>query len=414
MLHLNRPMALYHYRALGADGRTLTGTLAAENRTGVAHRLREVGAWLLEAHEAGAGTATAAAAAVTTSHRRLRVPRGDLINFALQVSLLLNSGVTLPQALRRLAEDYAGTRLGTVLQELHDQVAVGEPLHTAMQRFPRVFPPHISALVEAGETSGQLPTIFASLAEHYEWVDKLAADLRQATVYPLTVTGAALALVVLLFTFVVPRFSTLLVELNLAVPALTRAVATVSAAMVNHWPIWVGALAAIVLAFRWGRHVPGLAEAWDRAILRVPVLGPLFAMVALSRFARNLALLYRSGIPLLRGLEVVRGLVGNRALAAAVGRLHTALEQGIPLHRGLATEPLFPATVVTMVSTGESAGSLDVALQSVAEYYNKLLPRRLKLAFAWFDPIAMFALVGLVALVAIAVILPILQLWQAR
>jgi type II secretory pathway component PulF len=407
-------MALFHYRALSADGRTLTGTLAAEDRTGVAHRLREAGAWLLEAQEASAGTATAAAAATVGVHRRLRVPRSDLINFSLQVSLLLNSGVTLPQALRRLADDYAGTRLGMVLQELHDQVAVGEPLHTAMQRFPRVFPLHVSALVEAGETSGQLPTIFASLADHYEWVDKLSADLRQATVYPLTVCGASLALVVLLFTFVVPRFSSLLVELNLAVPNLTRAVAAVSEVMVNHWSIWVGALAALAAGLRWGRTVPAVAAAWDAWMLRLPVLGPLFAMVALSRFAQNLALLYRSGIPLLRGLEVVRGLVGNRALAAAVGRLHAALEQGIPLHRGLAAEPLFPATVVTMVSTGESAGSLDVALQSVADYYNKLLPRRLKLAFAWFDPLAMFALVGLVALVAVAVILPILQLWQAR
>jgi general secretion pathway protein F len=137
-------------------------------------------------------------------------------------------------------------------------------------------------------------------------------------------------------------------------------------------------------------------------------------MFALSRFTQNLAMLTRSGIPLLRGLEICKKLVGNRAIEQALDEVRTAVTEGVPFSRSLASHDVFPATVVTMISTGESSGTLDVALQSVSDYYNKIIPRRIKIVFAIFDPIVMLSLIGVVGFVALAVILPILQLWNAR
>lgn len=400
-------MALFHYRALGADGRRLTGTLQAPDTIALAARLREAGAWLLDAREtAGASTG------FDTAQSRVSVRRSDLIGFFLQMSLLLKAGVTLPQALERLAADSAGTPLGNVIATLREQVTIGVPLNVAMQQFPRTFPRHTTAMVEAGEACGQVPEVFSSLTTHYEWLDQLVSDIRQALVYPVMVCVAATALVLLLFTVVVPRFVGLLLDLNLEVPLLTRIVMAISDALVSGWPVVLAIVVGGPIALKLSLKSPSFAQWWDRQLMRVPIFGPLVSMFALSRFAQNLAQLYRTGVPLLRGLEITRDLVGNRAVAASLDDVRTRLQEGQPLHKGMADHDVFPPSIVTMVATGETSGSLDTALQGVADYYNKLVPRRIKLVFAIFNPAIMLILIGIIAIVALAVLLPILQLWN--
>jgi type II secretory pathway component PulF len=148
--------------------------------------------------------------------------------------------------------------------------------------------------------------------------------------------------------------------------------------------------------------------------MRLPVFGSLVSMFGLSRFAHNLGMLYKSGIPLLRGLEICQKLVGNRAIEKAIKAVRTGVTEGTPMSRCLAQHDVFPATVVTMISTGETSGTLDFSLQSVADYYNKIIPRRIKIVFAIFDPAMMLSLIAVVGFVALAVILPILQLWNVR
>jgi type II secretory pathway component PulF len=148
--------------------------------------------------------------------------------------------------------------------------------------------------------------------------------------------------------------------------------------------------------------------------MQLPVFGPLISMFALSRFTQNLGMLYRSGIPLVRGLEICRGLAGNRAIAQALDEVRIGVSEGVPLSRCLGRYDFFPATLVTMISTGETSGQLEFALKSVSEYYNRIIPRRIKAIFSIFDPVVMVLLIGVVGGVALAVVLPILQLWQAR
>jgi type II secretory pathway component PulF len=163
-----------------------------------------------------------------------------------------------------------------------------------------------------------------------------------------------------------------------------------------------------------GLRVPAFGCAFDRMLMRLPVFGPLVAMFAISRFAHNLGMLYRSGIPLLRGLEICQGLIGNRAIETALEDVRRGVLEGTPMSKGMIRHGVFPKTLVTMIATGESSGSLDTALQSVADYYNTLIPRRIKVVFAIFNPMIMLALIGVVGVVAMAVILPILQLWNVR
>jgi type II secretory pathway component PulF len=270
-------------------------------------------------------------------------------------------------------------------------------------------------MVQAGEAGGRLPEAFENLTAYYQWLDQIMADVRQALVYPLMVIGATAALVVGLFTFVVPRFVDLLNGLTLRVPLITRIVMAISQGILHYWPVLLAAGVVTPLALRGLARRPRCARAIDHALVtRLPVFGSLVGMFALSRFAQNLGMLYRSGIPLLRGLEICRNLVGNRAMAQALDEVRQGVSEGVPLSRCLAMHDLFPPSMVTMIAAGEASGKLDGSLRSIAEYYNLIIPRRIKFIFSIFDPLMMLTLIATVGFVALAVVLPILQLWQSR
>jgi type IV pilus assembly protein PilC len=221
-------------------------------------------------------------------------------------------------------------------------------------------------------------------------------------------------LVLMLFTFVVPRFVSLLTDLHLKIPLLTQIVMTISNGMLKGWPVLLVLGVGLPIAFKLAMRAPSFAQRFDTLLMDIPIFGPLVAMFSLSRFSNNLAMLYRSGIPLLRGLEICRHLVGNRAIEHAIEEVRQGVLEGTPLHRCIAQHKVFPKTMVTMIATGETSGSLDFALQSVSDYYNKIIPRRIKIVFAIFDPVMMISLIAVVGVVALSVILPILQLWDAK
>ncbi|HEY4246105.1 MAG TPA: type II secretion system F family protein [Lacunisphaera sp.] len=399
-------MSLFQYRAYDSAGKAVTGSLEADSLATVETRLRNAGIWLLEARE-GAGS-------VLVKGSSLTIKRGELINYFVQMSLLLRAGITMPNALGRLANDFEETKFGRVLGTLREKVSTGVPLHQAMAEFPKVFSLEITAIVQAGEVSGRMPEVFESLSEYYEWLDQLIGDVRQALIYPLMVIGASAALVLMLFTFVVPKFVGLLTDLNLKVPMLTRIVMTISNGLIHFWPVLIALIFGGPMLLKMVLRSDTAACAFDRGLMNLPIFGPLIAMFALSRFTHNLAMLYKAGIPLLRGLEICRKLVGNRAIEIALDDVRRGILEGTPFSKCLSAHDVFPQTLVTMISTGESSGTLDFALQSVSDYYNKIIPRRIKIVFGIFDPVMMISLIAVVGIVALSVILPILQLWDAK
>ena len=400
-------MTWFHYRAYDAAGRTVSGALEAEDIRRLETRLRAAGVWLLEAAETGA--------AVPASARFGRtVKRRDLVNFFLQLSLLLKAGVPLTQALGRLARDFKNERFGSVVADLEEKVFSGVPLSQAMQSHPSVFSRQVAAVVLAGETSGRLPDSFVTLSGYFESADQLVSDVRQALIYPFVVVCASLGLMLLLFTVVVPRFVELLHGLALQVPLITQVVMRISNFLVAGWPILVAVAIGLPLGLKLAMRSSAFACGLDRALMRVPIFGSLVAMIALSKLAHSLGLLYRSGIPLLKALDICRGLVGNRAIAKALEEVAENVAQGMPLSGCLSSHDFFPPAMVTMIATGEASGTMGFALENVSDYYKKIIPRRIKVVLGIFDPAIMLLLIGAVGCIALAVILPILQLWQAR
>ncbi len=403
-------MPHYQYSGIDTLGNKVSGWMNAASEPLLESRLRKERIWLLRAKQSkkrsGAGQ-------FAGRKRRIKIRRRILVNFFLQLSLLLRAGITLPRALKRLAADFRSNPLGTVIEDLLRQVDSGVPFFETLQSYPSIFTSHMSAMVHAGELSGKLPDVIDELRRYLEWMDRLMLDIRQALLYPLIVFCASLAFMLMLFSFVVPRFVVVFESFSLKLPAITQLVMNVSGFIQAYWAIWLG-IGFLFLGFLClSRRIGLLGIFRDRLLMRIPLFGKLVQIFALSRFCNNLAMLYKAGIPLLKAIEICKYLVGNHVVRIALGEVHKGVKEGIPMSTIMSRYSVFTNTLVTVVSTGEASGNLDVAMSNLAAYYDELIPRQIKTVFSVFEPIMMLGLIGVVGVVAVSLILPIIQLWQS-
>ncbi len=403
-------MPLYQFTALDERGRTVRGRLEAADEEALGAALRIQGQWLASA---APNAALRKPARRMPAHRS--VPRRVLIQFFLSFSLQLKAGVTAFNALAFGIEKNSHAGFRAVHADLLERVRAGTSLSEAMSVHPRTFSSVVVNLVRAGEASGHLAEVCEEIRRHYEWTDRIATDVRQALMYPVTVLVAVTVFFFVVFTFFIPRFTGVLMELGVVLPALTRFMIGLSEFMKASWGTILGTIAVGTgLAIWVVRRFPTAARAVDRAKLGVPLFGPIIAQICLSRFVQNLAVLYRAGIPLLEALRLCQPLVGNRAIEHQVARLRDGVSEGHSLHDTMALGDTFPPLVVQMTALGESTGTLDSALQNVADYYNVVIPREVKKVFGLFEPIMILGLIGLVGTVALSVFLPIASALEGR
>jgi type IV pilus assembly protein PilC len=289
-----------------------------------------------------------------------------------------------------------------------DQVEAGATLHEALSRHT-VFTRQFTSLVQAGERSGTLPESFVELRRYLEWQEQVMSDVRQATIYAAIVLLVVCAFVMILFTFVVPRFVTLLAQAKVALPLPTQIVFAISGLAKETWWVWVLLLVGVPIGLTVGRRASTrFALLEDKARFRLPLFGELIHMLVMSRFAQNLAVMYRAGINIVEALKLTRGLVGSVWVSSVIQDVCNRLETGETVSEAMRHHPVFPSLLQRMVVMGEKTGNLDKALENVAEYYNLVVPRKIKRIFAIAEPALILFLVVIVGFVAMAIFLPIL------
>jgi type IV pilus assembly protein PilC len=243
----------------------------------------------------------------------------------------------------------------------------------------------------------------------------MLADVRQATLYPAIVCTVITAFVIFLFTFIIPKFADLLTKLKVKQPLLTQIVFGVGDFAQATWWIFIPGLFLVVFFFAFGRRIsPKIGMVIDHMKLRMPLFGELNLMLALSRFAHNLSILYRSGLPIIQSLEMCQeGLIGNMVVEKAVAQVEDEVKMGSGISEAMHRHNVFSALLLRMVAMGESSGNLDKALDNVSAYYNDVIPRRIKNIFSVLEPSLMLFLIFLVGCVALAIYLPIISLMGA-
>ena len=398
-------MANFQYRAIDAQGKPIEGEMTAPDLSQLEHQLQDMGLWLVRTLE------TKPKSAARIAQKRGKVKSRDLMEFSTHMFTLLEAGIPLTQALKSLSVETPSLHLRATLQAIFQQVEAGNTLHDAMKQHPRVFPPQLTNLVHAGEESGTLTDTFKELERYLDWLDQIRGDVRQATIYPSIVMVAVFGLLVLLFTFVIPRFVPILEGLHVPLPTITIMVIAISELFVKTWWLWGSFILVSPVVWVLGRkYVPGWVHWCDRMILQLPVLGELIRMLTLSKFVQNFAVLYRAGIPVLQSLQLCQGLIGNSVVEKALQDTQRAVSEGSTIHESLSHHPVFPPMVIQMISVGEATGTLPHTLMNVANYYNREIPRRIKKVFSILEPLITLVLIGIVGIVALALFMPMMSL----
>jgi type II secretory pathway component PulF len=391
----------------------MNGIMPAHDESNLEQKLKALGLWLTEAilEQPGVAPANVRAAQFWAKFNQ-RGLRRELIDFCTVMDFQVRVGIPLVRALEAANQDCKNDQFKAVLTGLQGHVESGLHFYEALAQYPNVFSPHFLSVVRAGEMSSKLPEAFNDLRDYLEWVERVVSEVRQATIYPAIVLTVITGFVLFLFTFIIPRFADLLDKLHVTQPLITRAVFTAGYVFKTTWWIWLPCFVLAVVGIPIGRkYSPAFALATDRLKLHLPVFGPLNTMLALSRFTHNLAILYKSGLPILQALELCkRGLIGNLVVEKAVAEVEKDVKTGSTISEAMHRHDVFSAMLLRMVSMGEATGNLDHALQNVADYYNEVIPRRIKSVFSVLEPALMLLLIFLVGCVALAIYLPILSL----
>lgn len=341
---------------------------------------------------------------------RLALPVRDFVALLHQLELQLRAGVTADVAFTQLAEDAPPGPGRTLLVTISQAVTQGMPIHTACRTFPRQFPPHVAAIIAAGEASAQLPEALRALAGHLTETDQLRRTARRALIYPMIVLTVTGGLVVFLLGGVVPKFAEIFASMRLILPALTLGLIRVSEAVRLGWPVIAGVCAGIGLMLWFAARTPRLQRWRDRLLLRIPVLGETLRCLATARFAAHTRLLHEAGIPVLESLTTGAELTGNAVLAAQLLAAREGVAAGQPLHAALPKGHGFPGFFGPALKAGETTGQLGAALRHIEDYAAGRARETLATALAFLEPALLAALTGIVGLIALSFFLPLFSL----
>lgn len=395
-------MPTYTYKAVGADGKAVEGTLTAENEQIVLRMLDEESLYPVSVAEGG----VASRSVLGAGRRRVRLRQ--VTAFYSQMADLLRAGVPMLRTLDTLARLSSNAVLAELVKEVREDIAGGITLAEAMAKHPQVFSSLHTSMIRAGESGGFLEDVLQRLAAFSERQDELRSKLLGSLVYPCVLVFAGGAVVTFLMVFIVPKFRGFLREEHFNV--LTNIVFWVSDFLQVYYALVLMAVVAALLAL-WGiRQTEQGKFALAKLQLKAPAYGPIYTMVAICRFCRILGTLLHNGVPILQSLKISKDSAGNVILANEVEKAGDAVRKGEALSRQLGTSGLFPLDVLAMMSVAEESNTLDTMLVEVADANEQRTARKIDLAVRLVEPILLVFMAGMVLCIALALLLPILTM----
>lgn len=409
-------MPNFKYEAKNFGGKTVSGTIAGTNQETVIGELRKKNLIVLSVRQAGGdGGTSALAGALTDANPSRYRPKGDeLVVFTRQLSTMVGAGIPLLESLEILQEQAERAGFAAVLDGVVESIRGGSDLSAAMDKFPRTFSNIYVSMIRAGEASGQLDEILIRLAEYMEASLKLKRDIRAAMTYPVVSLVLVVGITMFLMIGIVPKFRDVFESMEIDLPALTAGVLATAEWMTANLLVAAGAIAAIVIALRMWIATPAGKYQWDWFVLSVPIFGPLFRKVALSRFAKTFATLVKSGVPILAALEIVSATSGNMVISKVVDEARESVRQGDTLSEPLGKSRHFPPMVTKMIGIGERSGALESLLEKISEFYDDQVSAAVKSLTSLIEPVMIGVMGFLVGTIVLAVFLPIFELQDRK
>ncbi|NTU42213.1 MAG: type II secretion system F family protein [Nitrospirales bacterium] len=399
-------MALYSYRATSKTGSVVEGVIEAADERAAIERLRSSNLIPIKISLPGGGLKLAGGKGFS-----LKRQKGDLISFTSELSALLNAGLPLDRSLNILAEISEGREMKEATLAILRSIREGASFSDSLQKHPRIFPRLYVSMVRAGEAGGVLDVVLDKLNEFLESSKELKDHLFSAMIYPsiLLITGG-LSIVVLL-TYVLPKFTSIFDELGGGMPLPTQILLAISDGMRSYW--WVFAL-TIVLAVVFVR-ASARTEAGKYQLdnLKLKLMGDIIRKLEVARFCRTLGTLLKSGVPILQALNNAKGVVGNQVISSSIDAVSRGIKEGKGIAGPLSQTGHFPTLALSMIKVGEETGQLDAMLLRIATVYEKALRNSIKRFVSLVEPamiLGMGVVIGFIVVSMLTAIFSITEL----
>jgi len=405
-------MPVYRYKGLSSAGKAVAGIRDADSPRGLRALLRKEGVFLTEVALQGASaTSSLAGDKVALGRRRgQRVSAQELAVTTRQLATLLKAGVTLVESLAAMVDQSENDYLKLVLSQVKQRVNEGSSLADAMAQHPRVFPDLYCNMIRAGESSGALDVVLLRLAEFTEGQARMRSKIIGTMIYPAIMVLVGMVILAILFIVVIPKITQIFEDMKATLPLPTQALLALSKFVAGYWWALLAAMAlGIIGLVRYKRTERGRVR-WDRFKLNMPVFGSIVRMLAISRFARTLATLLTSGVPLIGALGIVRSIVNNSILAGAIDTARESITEGESIAQPLKRSGQFPPLVIHMIAVGERSGQLENMLENVASNYEYQAETRINALMSLLEPLMIVMMAGAVGFMVFSILLPIMQL----
>jgi MSHA biogenesis protein MshG len=407
-------MPVFSYKGRSARGELVQGTLEGADSGAIADQLLNTGITPTEIKiSQNARTKEQGPSLWQRLSQNRSVDPLELMLFSRQMYTLLKAGVPIMRALAGLQESSQNPAFSAMLQDLRESLDSGRELSSAMRRHPKIFSPFYLSMVQVGEMTGMLDQTFLRLYDHLEFEKDMRERIKAAVRYPMFVVIAMAIAIVIVNIFVIPAFAKVFEGFHAELPLMTKILMGFSSFMLYSWPVLLAGLVGAVVAFRsWIDTVDGRYK-WDRYKFKLPIAGRIIMKATLARFARSLALSFKSGIPIVQALNTVGLVVDNEYMRGKIDQMRDGVERGESILRTANTTGVFNPTVLQMIAVGEETGDLDGLMFEVAAMYEREVEYEVKNLSAQIEPIMIVALGILVLILALGIFLPMWDLGKA-
>ncbi|NCA99414.1 MAG: type II secretion system F family protein [Clostridia bacterium] len=399
-------MAVFNYRAIGANGESVSGKLNAKDRAEVLGMLREK-SWRPISVEQKREVQEISFAALSG-----KIGTKDVAVFCRQFYTMLNSGISIIQCLDILRQQFDNKKMRAIISEVYELVQKGASLSDSMRQYKNAFPELLINMVDAGEASGNLDTILGRMAEHYEKDTRLRRKVVGAMIYPAVLMSVTVLVVIFLLTFVLPTFIQMFESSGVELPFMTRMLLGLSGFIRTFWYLVLGGL---ILLIWWIRHMTKTDRGmyfFDSLKLKLPIISPVMIRIATTRFTRTLSTLLVSGIPLMNGMEITSKVIGNKVIEKTILSVREDIRKGYDLAGPIKRSKQFPPMVDSMIKIGEESGSLDDALRRTADFYDEEVDAAIQRMTTMLEPLLIVFMALVVGSIIIAIIQPMFGMYE--
>ena len=400
-------MAVFDYQAIGTDGKKTSGVITADSARSARKELR-----LRQLNPLNVSESRNQKVGGTVTGYDQKLKGSDLVVATRQLALLVRAGTPVEEAIGSVAAEAEKPATRKVFLGVRSSITEGYSVSEALNGAPKAFPQFYRAVVSSGQSSGRLDDVLERLAVHLEKSRKMRNKILSALIYPIVLAVIALLVVTLLMVFVVPAIVEQFNTLGQDLPWLTEAVIAVSG-FLRQWGLVV---LILLVAGIWGLRrlfrQPHIAEARDRFLLSLPIIGRLSRGIAAAAFARTFATLSASGAPVPDCLAAARNAMGNRVFRKVTQNVRRRVEEGSGLARAMRAEAVFPPMLLHMAASGERGGDLAGMMERAADYLEDEFDNATTVELGLLEPIMIVFLAGIVALIVLSIMLPILQINQ--